>query len=289
MHTHGPCSVLLVDSLEDCREMYREALRLSGFLTLDADNAADGLALARTADIIVTGLRLAGAEDGLDLVRSLRRDERTRTKPIIVLSAWAHPADRQRALDAGCDVFLTKPCLPDVLIAEVQKSLSASRLAQSRDAAPEARAHPVREQSRDAVREEETGRARIEANRGRLVLNVDDSESSRYLKERQLQTLGFTVESVGTGKAALELTARLRPTLVLLDVHLPDIDGREVCRIIKNSPELAGIRVVLISSTLSGYPDHVQAFRWADPDAFINEPVEYERLGSTLEAVLRAA
>ena len=65
------------------------------------------------------------------------------------------------------------------------------------------------------------------------LLNVDDTEAARYAKQRTLHHAGFEVVEAGTGGEALAKVEELRPALVLLDVHLPDISGIEVCRIIK--------------------------------------------------------
>jgi CheY-like chemotaxis protein len=57
------------------------------------------------------------------------------------------------------------------------------------------------------------------------ILNVDDTEALRYAKSRALQRVGYTVIEAASGKEALELVAREKPDLVLLDVKLPDISG----------------------------------------------------------------
>jgi DNA-binding NarL/FixJ family response regulator len=65
---------------------------------------------------------------------------------------------------------------------------------------------------------------------GQGVLVVDDDRDLRRLVTRLLEPLGYVVHEAATAGVALSLTARERPALVLLDVHLPDISGYEVCR-----------------------------------------------------------
>jgi|GraSoiStandDraft_8_1057269.scaffolds.fasta_scaffold151684_2 two-component system, cell cycle response regulator DivK len=127
----GQHAVLLVDSARDNRAMYAEFLRASGFHPIEIDNTSDALALAVTADAVVTGIRVAGPFDGLQLVRCLRADDQTRSKPVIVLTACAFHEDERRARDAGCDVFLAKPCLPAMLAEELRRVL-AMRLPRAR-------------------------------------------------------------------------------------------------------------------------------------------------------------
>jgi CheY-like chemotaxis protein len=57
-------------------------------------------------------------------VRRLRADERTKGKPIIVLTARVFEPDQVRAHAAGCDIFLPKPCLPDTLVDEIRRMLA---------------------------------------------------------------------------------------------------------------------------------------------------------------------
>jgi two-component system cell cycle response regulator DivK len=113
--------VLLVQSLrDDGLEMYAEFLRYSGLAPVAVSNATDALTFAPEADVIVTGINLDGHVDGVEFVSRLRGDDGTMHKPIIVLTACAWRRDRERAEHAGCDVFLSKPCLPDALLREVR-------------------------------------------------------------------------------------------------------------------------------------------------------------------------
>jgi two-component system, cell cycle response regulator DivK len=113
-------TVLLVDDARDDRAMYAEFLRLHGFAVVELDQTPDAQRLSGDADVIVTDVRVPGAFDGIELVRRLRADERTRDVPIIVLTACAFEIDRRRSLAAGCDLFLSKPCLPDELLTEIR-------------------------------------------------------------------------------------------------------------------------------------------------------------------------
>ena len=112
-------TVLLVDSHEDDRTTYADYLRVYGLNPVEIGNTADALRSARNADVIVTGIHVAGSFDGVELVRRLRDSHDMHDKPIIVLTACAFESDRQRALAAGCDAFLPKPCLPDKLVREI--------------------------------------------------------------------------------------------------------------------------------------------------------------------------
>jgi DNA-binding response OmpR family regulator len=100
--------------------MYAEYLRHQGFLPIAVSTAAYALTIAHRADVIVTGLLLAGEMDGIEFIRRLRVDGRTKTMPVVVLTACVWRSDRNRALAAGCDLFLPKPCTPELLVSQLR-------------------------------------------------------------------------------------------------------------------------------------------------------------------------
>jgi CheY-like chemotaxis protein len=116
--------VLLVQQEHDDRDMYVEFLHHAGLTPVPVSTAGEGLDLARHADVIVTGLMLPGPLDGIAFVAQLKRDDWTKRIPVIALTTCAWEGQRERALDAGCDVFLAKPCLPEVLVHEIRRLLS---------------------------------------------------------------------------------------------------------------------------------------------------------------------
>jgi DNA-binding response OmpR family regulator len=107
--------------------MYAAFLRHAGFRALCPKQAMDALKLAPRADVIVTGILLDDTINGIDLVVKLRADAATQQKPIAVLTACALTTDWERALAAGCDVFLPKPCLPEDLVREIRRLVGDAR------------------------------------------------------------------------------------------------------------------------------------------------------------------
>jgi DNA-binding response OmpR family regulator len=122
--------VLLVDDHEDSVAMYAIGLLAMGFQPVTATNAEDGFerACRLQPDVVVADVGLAGAS-GLDLTRRLRRDARTQGARIIVLTGHALGGVKKTAEAAGCDRFLVKPCLPDVLALEIRNVLDQGEAA----------------------------------------------------------------------------------------------------------------------------------------------------------------
>ena len=115
-------TALIADHDEDTRSMYGEFLRHSGIALEEASDGPDALAkaLARAHDVVITDTRLPGIS-GYQLCELLRRDTATKATPIIVVTGEAFATDVERAHRAGADSVLLKPCLPDVLLAEVRR------------------------------------------------------------------------------------------------------------------------------------------------------------------------
>jgi putative two-component system response regulator len=109
-----------------------------------------------------------------------------------------------------------------------------------------------------------------------LVLIVDDSVTNLHVLNRILGTR-YQVKAARNGPAALAIAARDRPDLILLDVQMPDMDGTEVCRRLKQDDATAPIPVAFVSG--DGGDDERAACRDAGGSDFFVKPVEpYELL-----------
>jgi two-component system, cell cycle response regulator DivK len=127
--TPGPSTlVLLVDDYPDNRDIYVQFLTYSGLQVEEAENGHQALEKAFTLrpDVIVMDLSLPGL-DGWEATRRLKGDPRTREIPVIALTGHALAGHSKGALDAGCDAFITKPCLPERLLEEIRTILTAAR------------------------------------------------------------------------------------------------------------------------------------------------------------------
>jgi CheY-like chemotaxis protein len=120
--------ILVVDDYQDAREMYAEYLTFSGFRVAEARNGNEAVdqAFALQPDLILMDLSLPGM-DGWEATRRLKADDRTRHIPIVALTGHALAGASDGARKAGCDSFVTKPCLPDDLVVEVRRMLAAAR------------------------------------------------------------------------------------------------------------------------------------------------------------------
>ncbi|HTV30233.1 MAG TPA: response regulator [Xanthobacteraceae bacterium] len=119
---------------------------------------------------------------------------------------------------------------------------------------------------------------------GAVVINVDDQDAQRYVKSRDLRLAGFVVIEARNGAEALRLVDQHRPPVVLLDVQLPDINGFEVCRFIKQKwPQ---VMVLMTSATFTSPTDRSLGLD-AGADSYLVQPSEPIELAAGINALLR--
>ena len=122
--------------------------------------------------------------------------------------------------------------------------------------------------------------------RDNLILNVDDTDAARYAKSRILSRSGFEVIEAASGLEALQRAAAEAPALVLLDTRLPDINGFDVCRQLKENPATRHILILQTSASFIGITDKVRALE-TGADNYLFEPIEPEELVANVTALLR--
>lgn len=118
--------VLVVEDYQDAREMYAAYLQFSGYRVAEATNGLEAIDRANELlpDIILMDLALPKM-DGWEATRRLKLDAKTRHIPIVALTGHALAGHAEGARQAGCDAFVTKPCLPDALVAEIKRMLAS--------------------------------------------------------------------------------------------------------------------------------------------------------------------
>jgi DNA-binding response OmpR family regulator len=117
------------------------------------------------------------------------------------------------------------------------------------------------------------------------ILVVDDNDSAKYAVSRGLRAAGFRTVEASAGAEALELSEFV--SAVVLDVHLPDVHGYEVCRLIRNREETATLPVVHISALYTSESDRREGAE-AGSDGYMVAPVDPELLARTLDGLLLA-
>lgn len=119
-----PPLVLLVEDFDDAREMYTEYLEFNGLRVAGAADAVRGLQMADELQpsIILMDAALPGLS-GWDAIKELKANSRTKHIPVLMMTGHVLGDARDRALAAGADGFIPKPCLPDELTRHILATL----------------------------------------------------------------------------------------------------------------------------------------------------------------------
>ena len=117
------------------------------------------------------------------------------------------------------------------------------------------------------------------------ILIVEDEEDIQQLVGFNLIKAGFQVEYADSGEQALEKIKRQHPDLILLDIMLPDIDGIEVCKVLRSDNQTADIPIVMLTAK-GEEADIISGFELGADD-YITKPFSPKILVSRIKAVLR--
>ena len=249
--------ILIIEDEANNLDVARRIVRGAGHEALTATDGQSGLELARREhpDAVLVDLLLPKL-DGWAVTRALREEPWAKKTPIIAVSALAMETDRDRAREAGCDAFVTKPYAPAELRAVLGRYFEPG-------AAPKVAPRPAEAVLPGAVDPtERLGR----------VLVVDDEPANVELIVRRLTGNGYETVTAGNGHDAIAAAIKEQPDLILMDVMMPGLDGWQATKLLKGDPKTATIPVVFV--TARDRPEDVAAGFEAGGIMYVNKPVE---------------
>jgi CheY-like chemotaxis protein len=117
------------------------------------------------------------------------------------------------------------------------------------------------------------------------ILLVDDDEAFRSVTAIALESEGCLVDEAADGYAALDALQESRPDVIVCDLNMPGLDGRELCHRVRSDPYLADVRLVVLSALIepdgSGVPPNLEA------DCCLSKQIHFSLLASQLELLTR--
>ena len=116
----------------------------------------------------------------------------------------------------------------------------------------------------------------LESGKRKLLVVDDDEELVELMVDVFVRDGRFEVKSANNGFGAGMLVKEFRPDLVILDVMLPDINGKEVCQRVRNDPSMKSVKIICISGMVE--QDKIADLRAAGADDFMNKPFSVEKL-----------
>ena len=118
------------------------------------------------------------------------------------------------------------------------------------------------------------------------ILYVEDNEDNIYMLSTRLQREGFEVSIARTGSEGVEMARAELPELVIMDLVLPEMDGFEAARQLRNSSDTSHIPIIALSASV--LPEHQHRAIDAGCDDFETKPVDFPRLRAKIEQLLKA-
>ncbi len=243
--------VLVVDDSLTVRMDLAEALGAAGFTALPVGTVAAARDVLAKHDIVCAILDVVLPDgDGITLLEEIRADPATAALPVLLLSSESEVKDRIRGLKTGANDYIGKPYDTGFLIARMR---------------------------------EVTGRLPT----ARVILVIDDSTTYRVMLSEALTAAGYTTLTAANGTEGLRLAAAHRPSAILVDGLMPDMDGAAVIRKIRLDPALRTTPCVLLTGS-EEIDDELRALD-AGADAFLRKESDLDMILARISAVLRAA
>jgi two-component system sensor histidine kinase/response regulator len=202
---------------------------------------------------------------GIDAAWKIRKSPLTRDLPIILMSAYADREEEARCRDVGINAFLSKPITQSSLydaIAEARGLREVSRL---------------KKQASDVVPQFA----------GTRVLLAEDNETNQFVALELLGRLGIELEIATNGAEVIEMIRAKPYAAVLMDIQMPEMDGLEATRQIRQDPAFEHLPI--IAMTANAMKADVNAALAAGMNDFLSKPIEQAALVASLRRWLPAA
>lgn len=259
--------ILLVEDNEMNRDLISRRLKRRGYAVLIATDGVDGVETAtrEKPDLILMDIALP-LIDGYEATRLIKANADTRHTPVIGLSAHAMSGDADRALDAGCDDYDTKPIEWPRLLGKIQTLLER------------AEAHRAESVAADAGADQAPGS-------GIRLLVLGEATMRTEMLAGRLSAMGHGVDTVGDVDAAFQKLAPQPHDAVFLDVAIEGLDGASALEALKAQlPD----RPIFIFSTLESAADASLCLERGAAECVV-QPFRTEELRHRLDTHLELA
>ncbi len=242
--------ILVVDDSSMIRNALKRELVALGFEVIATDDGYQALSVAAQQhfDLVITDIEMPRM-DGFELCGQLKHNTATQAIPVVMLSSHDSDEAIERGFKAGAAAFITKTNARQELRARIEDVLNKALFL-----------------------------------RERLVLVVDDSKLVLSIARKGLAQAGFKVATAENGARAIEFLKKSRPDLILCDLHMPEMDGAQLCSVLRASSEWSAIPFVLMST--AGERGVIRRMLERGACGYIEKPFNVEQLVIMAEKLL---
>jgi CheY-like chemotaxis protein len=269
--------ILVVDDNATNREVLSAYLGSWDYQCHAASSGKEGLRVLRQA--VKTGKpfhlvildHIMPEMDGEALGRAIKKDPALKETVLVMLTSWGRRGDAARVKEIGFSAYLTKPvkhsqlfdCLVTVLGEEPGR-------AKDDDKPPLVTRHSL-----------------AEAKRRVRILLVEDNVVNQKLATRLLEKMGYRSDAVGNGKEAVKALEMAPYDVVLMDVQMPEMDGYEATRLIRDpQSKVRNHHVPIIAMTANAMKGDRERCIEAGMDEYISKPILPQKLSEVIETFL---
>ncbi len=264
-------TILVADDIDYNRELIKLYLEDADFTLLMANNGLEVLEILETKriDLILLDMKMPEM-DGYEVAQILNDDPQLSHIPVIAVTASALQSD-EIVISRLCDSYLRKPLRQEELIYEVMKFLPHEIREGMMNQLKESNSDEVKRPAKDSIQ------TPLEKTlfQNQTILVVDDIEMNRELLRELLKKRSLHIIEAENGYDAIEITYKELPALILLDMHMPGIDGYETAAQIKADPLVKDIPIIAVTaSSLKEDVDHALEYC----DSLVTKPIDMSQL-----------
>lgn len=203
--------------------------------------------------------------DGFTLAEKIRHDPYLAAVTIILLTSAGLRGDAARCRELGIKAYLPKPVAAADLLDAIRRILGRPS-ADGSEASTLLTRHSLRE-----------------ARRNLHILVAEDNAVDRTLAVRLLEKRGYTVETVETGKAALDVLERQPFDVILMDIQMPEMDGLQATTAIRDRERITGVHVPIIAMTAYAMSGDKERCLAAGMDRYVPKPLDIQHLFQVID------
>jgi two-component system sensor histidine kinase/response regulator len=267
--------VLIVDDNRTNRRILEGLVTRWGMIPTSASDGEEALVLYTAADaanspfsLILTDMHMPKM-DGFGLVERLREKNGLASSTIMMLTSGGQRGDAQRCGELGISAYLLKPIRQSELREAVARVLSAR---ESREAAPVITRYSLREMTQES--------------KSLKILLAEDNLVNQKLARRLLEKRNHTVTIASNGKEVLAAMEKDRFDLVLMDVQMPEMDGLEATRILREREKVNGGYQPVVAMTALAMNGDKERCVEAGMNGYLSKPIRPQELDEVLDSYL---
>jgi two-component system cell cycle response regulator len=270
--------VLIVDDCPVTIALFARMLAQDRYLTLRASDGREAVqkASAELPDLILMDIMMPGM-NGFEAARQLKSDPRTRDIPIILITAMEDPDNELAGREAGAEDLIFKPVKRAELLARVKSMIALKEYRDQVAIRDRSERSFILRHDGDEIQEEHPDEPPF-------VLLVEDNEGDAKLVRHFLKDVPLRFKRTASGREAVKLAHSGKVDLILLDLVLPDLDGFEVCRRVRQSEASRSIPIIIVSC-LDDMDSKVKCIE-LDTDDFLIKPIVGRELQARVKVLL---